>query len=106
MDELLTLLCILYGYNTVGLLLFYAVLVLAYVAGIGLFAHKVWLTISKGGPMHEVRAYLQYNYVVECCCLIGAEDAVYCDCFARNVHYSCAHTSLEVLSEWMGHTSV
>lgn len=39
----------------IGLLTFYSLLILFYVAGIGLYAHKVWMTISKGGPMHEVR---------------------------------------------------
>jgi len=24
-----------------------------YLAGVGLYAHRVYLTISKGGPMHE-----------------------------------------------------
>ncbi|XP_064394157.1 integral membrane protein GPR180-like [Halichondria panicea] len=43
-----------FGDDYRGLLPFYAVLVLAYIAGIGLYAHRVWLTISKGGPMHEV----------------------------------------------------
>ena len=36
------------------MLTFYCLLVLFYVAGIGLYAHRVWITISKGGPMHEV----------------------------------------------------
>ena len=33
---------------------FYLLLVLVYLGGIGAYAHRVWLTISKGGPMHEV----------------------------------------------------
>ena len=35
--------------------MFYCLLVVFYIAGIGLYAHRVWITISKGGPMHEVR---------------------------------------------------
>ena len=38
----------------IGLLTFYCLLVLLYIVGIGLYAHRVWLIISKGGPMHEV----------------------------------------------------
>lgn len=40
--------------HIVGLLTFYFLLVLVYLGGIGAYAHRVWLTISKGGPMHEV----------------------------------------------------
>ena len=38
----------------IGLLGFYLLLVLVYLGGIGAYSHRVWLTISKGGPMHEV----------------------------------------------------
>ena len=43
----------LFSHNA-GLLAFYLLLVLVYLVGIGAYAHRVWLTISKGGPMHEV----------------------------------------------------
>ena len=38
----------------IGLLTFYVLLILVYLVGVAAYAHKVWLTISKGGPMHEV----------------------------------------------------
>lgn len=41
-------------HTLIGLLQFYLLLVLVYIGGIGAYAHRVWLTISKGGPMHEV----------------------------------------------------
>ncbi len=37
-----------------GLLMFNCLLVLVYAAGVGLYAHRLWVTITKGGPMHEV----------------------------------------------------
>jgi hypothetical protein len=43
-----------FGDEQRGLLLFYSLLVLLYTAGISLYAHRVWITINKGGPMHEV----------------------------------------------------
>ena len=45
----------------VGLLMFYCLLVLLYTAGISLYAHRVWITINKGGPMHEVSSLLTQN---------------------------------------------
>lgn len=43
------------------------VLVLAYIGGVGLYAHRVWLTISKGGPMHEVSNVPLLRYIVITC---------------------------------------
>jgi hypothetical protein len=43
-----------FGDDLRGLLLFYCLLVLLYIAGLSLYAHQVWITISKGGPMHEM----------------------------------------------------
>lgn len=38
-----------------GLLTMYTLLLLFYIGGIAYFAKRVWQSIQKGGPMHEVR---------------------------------------------------
>lgn len=38
----------------IGLLSMYALVIMLYLGGISLFAKRVWQSIQKGGPMHEV----------------------------------------------------
>ena len=47
--------------------MFYMLLFLVYVAGLGLYAHKLWVTISKGGPMHEVLKMLSVAMAMHFC---------------------------------------
>ncbi len=91
----------------IGLLPFYAVLVLAYIAGIGLYAHRVWLTISKGGPMHEVSVCVSSQPIaVTPYFLLGVEYVVSCHGSAHAGCYPNAHAPLEVLCKWKRHTLV
>ena len=41
-----------------GLLVFYCLLLVLYCAGTALYAHWVWITVSKGAPMHEVNLHV------------------------------------------------
>ncbi len=66
-----------------GLLTFYCLLVVFYMAGIGLYAHRVWITISKGGPMHDVRQNSETKATsIKADCLVflfaGSENALCC----------------------------
>lgn len=59
-----------FGDDLRGLLIFYSLLILVYVAGSGLYAHRVWMTISKGGPMHEVLKMLSIAMGLHFCAAV------------------------------------
>eukprot|EP00731_Ephydatia_muelleri_P030155 Em0021g678a len=42
-----------FGEEQRGLLTFYCILLVVYIAGVALYVHTVWRTIKKRGPMHE-----------------------------------------------------
>lgn len=41
----------------------YTLLILFYIGGIAYFARRVWQSIQKGGPMHEVSYINQSNKI-------------------------------------------
>ncbi|XP_019864220.1 PREDICTED: integral membrane protein GPR180-like [Amphimedon queenslandica] len=53
-----------FGEDEKGLLTMYTLLILFYIGGIAYFARRVWQSIQKGGPMHEVLQVLSVAIAV------------------------------------------